>query len=90
MLIESNVCLLCLQYHITDYDDNGDLHDSLTGNHRFHSAVNRARSVMNLYDKAPVLGRNVFIAPNALVSGDVRVGNNSSVFYGSVVRGTQL
>lgn len=55
---------------------------------RTFCAVNRARSVMNLYDKAPVLGRNVFIAPNALVSGDVKVGNNSSVFYGSVVRGT--
>jgi acetyltransferase-like isoleucine patch superfamily enzyme len=54
----------------------------------FDFAVNRSRSVMNLFDKAPVLGRNVFIAPNALVSGDVRVGNNSSVFYGSVVRGT--
>lgn len=45
---------------------------------------------MNLYDKVPVFGRNVFIAPNALVSGSVKVGNNSSVYYGSVVRGTFL
>lgn len=52
--------------------------------------MNRSRSVMNLFDKAPVIGRNAFIAPNALVSGDVRLGNNSSVFYGSVIRGTWL
>lgn len=42
---------------------------------------------MNLYDKVPDLGKNVFVAPNALVSGRVRVGNNSSIFYGAVVRG---
>ena len=67
---------------------SADFSDSLTIVIVFFVAVNRARSVMNLYDKAPILGRNVFIAPNALVSGDVKVGNNSSVFYGSVVRGT--
>jgi hypothetical protein len=50
-------------------------------------AVNRARSVMNLYDKVPQLGNNVFVAPNALVSGNVKMGNNASVFYGSVIRG---
>ena len=42
---------------------------------------------MNLYDKVPQLGNNVFVAPNALVSGNVKMGNNSSVFYGSVIRG---
>lgn len=45
---------------------------------------------MNLYDKVPDLGKNVFVAPNALVSGRVRVGNNSSIFYGAVVRGMRV
>ena len=45
---------------------------------------------MNLYDKAPEIGRNVFVASNALVSGAVSIGSNSSIFYGSVVRGTWL
>lgn len=50
-------------------------------------AVNRARSVMNLYDKVPEIGRNAFVAPSALVAGNVSIGSNSSVFYGSIIRG---
>lgn len=42
---------------------------------------------MNLFDRQPALGRDVFVAPNAVVVGDVKIGNQSSVFYGSVLRG---
>lgn len=50
-------------------------------------AVNRARSVMNLYNKVPEVSKSAFVAPSALVSGQVSIGSNSSVFYGSVLRG---
>lgn len=42
---------------------------------------------MNLLDKKPDLAANVFVAPSASVIGDVKLGTNSSVFYGSIVRG---
>ena len=35
----------------------------------------------------PQIGQNVFIAPTAVVIGDVHIGDNSSIWYGSVVRG---
>ena len=42
---------------------------------------------MNLFDKQPAVGNDVFVAPNAAVIGDVKLGNKASVFYGSVLRG---
>jgi len=38
-------------------------------------------------DKEPKLGPNVFIADTALVIGEVEVGEDSSVWFGSIVRG---
>jgi len=35
----------------------------------------------------PTLGENVFVAPGAYVIGDVEIGRDSSIWYGSVVRG---
>lgn len=35
----------------------------------------------------PVFGRNVFLAPSATVVGDVRLGDDVSIWYGAVVRG---
>lgn len=35
----------------------------------------------------PQKGENVFIAPNANVLGDVKIGKNSSIWYGAVLRG---
>ena len=35
----------------------------------------------------PTLGRDVFIAPNATVIGDVHLGDESSVWFGAVIRG---
>lgn len=42
---------------------------------------------MNLYDKAPSIAQNAFVAPNAAIVGDVKVGANSSIWYGCVLRG---
>lgn len=35
----------------------------------------------------PRVGQNVFIAPNAVLVGDVRIGNLSSIWYSVVIRG---
>lgn len=43
--------------------------------------------VMPIFGKAPRLGRDVFIAPNATVIGDVELGDEASVWFGAVVRG---
>ncbi len=36
---------------------------------------------------APTLGRDVYVAPNATVIGDVVIGDASSVWFGAVIRG---
>lgn len=38
-------------------------------------------------DKMPRLGRDVFVAPNATLIGDVELGDEASVWFGAVVRG---
>lgn len=43
--------------------------------------------IYSLGDKKPGIGAGVFVAQTAQVIGDVVVGDNSSVWYGSVVRG---
>ena len=35
----------------------------------------------------PKIGKDVFIAPTAVVIGKVEIGDNSSIWYGTVVRG---
>lgn len=37
--------------------------------------------------KTPVLHRNVFVAPDAWVLGDVELGDEVSIWYGSILRG---
>jgi len=39
------------------------------------------------HEQLPQIGANVFIAPTAVVIGAVEIGDNSSIWYGSVVRG---
>ena len=48
--------------------------------------VSRHRQVMNLMDHKPVIGKDVFIAPNASVIGEVTLHDGSSVWYGAVIR----
>lgn len=35
----------------------------------------------------PVLGKNVFIAPGVVILGDVVIGDNSNIWFNSVIRG---
>jgi carbonic anhydrase/acetyltransferase-like protein (isoleucine patch superfamily) len=35
----------------------------------------------------PIIGKNVFLAENATIIGDVEIGDGSSVWYGAVIRG---
>jgi carbonic anhydrase/acetyltransferase-like protein (isoleucine patch superfamily) len=49
--------------------------------------VNRSRNLLNLGSRQPVLGNDVFVASNAVVVGDVQLGNKSSVYMGAVLRG---
>lgn len=50
-------------------------------------SVSRHRTVMSIFDKEPRINKDVFVAPNASVIGDVEIGHGSSIWYGSVLRG---
>lgn len=39
--------------------------------------------------KKPKIGENVFIAPTAMIIGDVVIGDGASVWYGAVLRGDE-
>jgi gamma-carbonic anhydrase len=43
--------------------------------------------IFELNGVRPKFGRDVFIAPNATVIGDVELGDESSVWFGAVIRG---
>eukprot|EP00761_Pharyngomonas_kirbyi_P012177 gb/GECH01012204.1/.p1 GENE.gb/GECH01012204.1/~~gb/GECH01012204.1/.p1 ORF type:complete len:249 (+),score=63.35 gb/GECH01012204.1/:1-747(+) len=59
----------------------------IQGNFSFKENLNRNRRVMNFESSTPTISKNVFIAPNATIIGNVSLGNNSSVWYNAVVRG---
>ena len=40
----------------------------------------------NFLSKKPVLGAETFVASNAIIVGDVRIGEHASIWYGSVLR----
>ena len=42
---------------------------------------------MPLYDLSPMILLDTYIAPNATIVGDVLIGQESSVWYGAVIRG---
>jgi carbonic anhydrase/acetyltransferase-like protein (isoleucine patch superfamily) len=44
-------------------------------------------SLYQLGPIAPQLGRNVWVAPNASVIGDIRLADEASVWFGAVLRG---
>ncbi|MDP2812016.1 MAG: gamma carbonic anhydrase family protein [Rhodocyclaceae bacterium] len=43
--------------------------------------------IYSLGDRRPSLGREVWIAPNATIIGDVRLGDSASVWWNAVLRG---
>jgi len=47
----------------------------------------RAMSVLSFDGKKPRLGQGVFVAENATIIGDVEVGNDCSIWFGTVLRG---
>ncbi|PPR88098.1 hypothetical protein GOBAR_AA32602 [Gossypium barbadense] len=58
----------------------------LQGNYDFQEQLSRHRTLMNVFDKVPVVDRDAFVAPSASVIGDVQVGRGSSIWYGCVLR----
>ena len=44
-------------------------------------------AIYSLGDRRPVLGPDAWIAPNATVIGDVRLGDKASIWWNAVVRG---
>jgi carbonic anhydrase/acetyltransferase-like protein (isoleucine patch superfamily) len=43
--------------------------------------------ILDYKGQRPRIGKDVFIAPTAVVIGDVDIGDNASVWFGAVVRG---
>ncbi|TQD88783.1 hypothetical protein C1H46_025672 [Malus baccata] len=64
------------------------LGSSLQGSYYFKEQLSRHRTLMNVFDKAPVVDKDVFVAPSASIIGDVQVGRGSSIWYGCVLRET--
>jgi len=59
----------------------------LTKDIAYLEPLSRHRSIMPLYDLSPIILLDCYIAPNATIIGEVIIGNESSVWYGSVIRG---
>ncbi|XP_023538353.1 gamma carbonic anhydrase 1, mitochondrial-like [Cucurbita pepo subsp. pepo] len=59
----------------------------LQGRYFFQEQLSRHRTLMNVFDKAPVVDKDAFVAPSASIIGDVQVGSGSSIWYGCVLRG---
>jgi len=59
----------------------------LQGSPYFHEHISRHRTLMNVFDKSPLVDKDVFVAPSASVIGDVQIGKGSSIWYGVVLRG---
>ncbi|AAG12816.1 Gamma carbonic anhydrase 2 [Arabidopsis thaliana] len=59
----------------------------LQGSHRIEEHLSRHRTLMNVFDKSPLVDKDVFVAPSASVIGDVQIGKGSSIWYGCVLRG---
>ncbi|KAM5576110.1 gamma carbonic anhydrase 1, mitochondrial-like [Rosa sericea] len=59
----------------------------LQGNYYFKEQLSRHRTLMNVFDKAPGVDKEAFVAPSASIIGDVQVGRGSSIWYGCVLRG---
>lgn len=59
----------------------------LQGNYYFQEHLSRHRTLMNLFDKVPVVEKDAFVAPSASIIGDVHIGRSASIWYGCVLRG---
>ena len=43
--------------------------------------------ILEFKGRVPIIGKNVFIAPTAVIIGDVEIKGNSSIWFGTVIRG---
>lgn len=59
----------------------------LQGNYFFQEQLSRHRTLMNVFDKKPMVDKEAFVAPSASIIGDVRIGHRSSIWYGCILRG---
>ncbi|EIE20136.1 gamma-carbonic anhydrase [Coccomyxa subellipsoidea C-169] len=59
----------------------------IQGQYGYKEGVPTHQTLQGYLGKRPTLGTGAFVAPNASVIGDVKLGNNSSVWYGAVLRG---
>lgn len=59
----------------------------LTKDIAYLEPLSRHRNIMALYDLSPVILLDTYIAPNCTIVGDVIIGNETSVWYGAVIRG---
>jgi hypothetical protein len=54
------------------------------------AAVSKHRTLQPFEGARPQLGRDNFVAPNSSLIGNVKLGDQSSVFYGAVIRGRAM
>lgn len=60
---------------------------SISGNEVFRETLSRHRTVMPIsVDRYPSVSSSSFVAPNASVIGSVHIGDDVSVWYGTVLR----
>ncbi len=45
------------------------------------------KNIINYKGIVPKIDKSAFIAPNAIISGDVAIGSNSGIWFGCVIRG---
>jgi gamma-carbonic anhydrase len=58
-----------------------------TGLERYREHIFRSQPTAPVNGAIPDVHKNAFIAPTANVTGDVKIGKGSSVFYNAVIRG---
>nr|GMC50396.1 gamma carbonic anhydrase 2, mitochondrial [Ipomoea batatas]GMC56080.1 gamma carbonic anhydrase 2, mitochondrial [Ipomoea batatas] len=59
----------------------------LQGSYYLQETLSRHRTLMDIFDKSPIVDKDAFVAPGASIIGNVLVGKNSSIWYGCVLRG---
>ncbi|KAK7409964.1 hypothetical protein VNO78_00396 [Psophocarpus tetragonolobus] len=50
------------------------------------SAMSRHRTLINIFDKTPIVDKDAIVAPSVFVIGDVQVGRGLSIWYGCILR----
>jgi carbonic anhydrase/acetyltransferase-like protein (isoleucine patch superfamily) len=51
--------------------------------------IERMKMIFEYQGNRPLIGKDVFIAPNAVIIGDVTIGDGASIWYGAVLRGDE-